>query len=293
VQAGAVHGDVHVHGGQSIARLPHRFGPVPPRADGFQARSMAGRLEAVLAVDGRAVVSSTGTHARVGVLHGLGGVGKTQLAADYANRMWETGTVDLLVWITAWSREAITGDYARLAADLTGTEDNDPSHGARRFLDWLATTPARWLIVLDDLQAPAHMDDLWPPQSPSGQVVVTTRRRDAALRGQGRQPVDVGLFTDEESLGYLETKLGTHLAEGAAELATTLGHLPLALAQAAAYQLDRYLTCRDYLARWSDRRRTLASLLPEPDAVPDQYRRTLAATWSLSIEHAGVCCTDR
>ncbi|MEU7524162.1 NB-ARC domain-containing protein [Saccharothrix sp. NPDC042600] len=286
VQAGVVHGGVHVHNHQSILRLPHRSGPVPPRADGFQARSVSARFEAALDDVGGASPEPGRASSRVAVLNGLGGVGKTQLAADYANRAWDSGTVDLLVWVTAWSWQAVVGDFARLAADLVGVEDRDPVRGARRFLDWLATTGARWLIVLDDLQTPADMDDLWPPHNPGGRVVVTTRRRDAALRGQGRRLVEVGLFTASESVAYLDAKLGPDRSDGAPELAAALGHLLLAPAQAAAYQLDRHLTCRDYLTRWSDRRRTLVSLLPEPHAVPDQYRRTLAATWSLSIEHA-------
>jgi hypothetical protein len=69
------------------------------------------------------------------------------------------------------------------------------------------------------------------------------------------------------------------------ELATDLGHLPLALAQAAAFMLDRGDTCTRYRARLADRRRRLAELFP-PDALADDYRVTVAATWSISIDAA-------
>ncbi|MEV0682129.1 tetratricopeptide repeat protein [Actinosynnema sp. NPDC050436] len=285
VQAQVVHGDVNVHGVPPVVAFPHRFGPVLSRADAFQNRSVTGILAAALGYDaGKATFVESAGH--VGVLSGLGGVGKTQLAADFSQLVWEAGAVDMLAWVTATSREAVIGDFARLAAELTGIDEPDPVVGATRFVEWLATAPVRWLVVLDDLGTPAFLDGLWPPRAHSGRVVVTTRRRDAALRGPGRCLVDVGLFTDQEAGGYLRSKLGADLAVGAAELGRVLGHLPLALSQAAAYQLDRGLTCADYLVRWSDRRRTLGSLLPEPDAVPDQYRHTLAVTWSMSVEHA-------
>jgi hypothetical protein len=76
------------------------------------------------------------------------------------------------------------------------------------------------------------------------------------------------------------------LGIGGAELARDLGYLPLALAQATAYLIDRGLTCAEYAERLADRRRRLAELVPEPGALPDDHQATVAATWSLSIELA-------
>jgi len=54
-------------------------------------------------------------------------------------------------------------------------------------------------VVLDDLANPADARGLWPPASARGRVLVTTRRRDAVLSGEGRRLVDVGLFTPAEA----------------------------------------------------------------------------------------------
>src|SRR5215470_15274519 len=107
----------------------------------------------------------------------MGGVGKTQAAAAYARRRWETRTVDALVWITAASRDAIITGYAHAGDELHVSGSDEPERAASQFLSWLASTPRRWVTVLDDLANPAHLRGLWPPLNPHGQVLVTTRRR--------------------------------------------------------------------------------------------------------------------
>ncbi|MFB9179942.1 NB-ARC domain-containing protein [Dactylosporangium sucinum] len=214
------------------------------------------------------------------VLAGLGGVGKTQLAAGLAHRWWAQRRVDLLVWVSATSRTAVITPYAQAAAHVAGVDDADPAVGATRFLAWLAGTDRRWLIVLDDVTDPEDVKGLWPPPAPTGATVVTTRRRDAALL-DGRHHIDVGVFTKTEAMAYLHAKLGGRLAE-ADLLAADLGRLPLALAQAAAYMKDQGLTCARYRQRLAGRR--LADLSPQ--ALPDDHPTAVAAVWALSVDLA-------
>jgi hypothetical protein len=288
VQAGAIYGGVHFHHQSRPVVLLHRAGVAPQRAAAFQHRTGAIRLLEKALERGDAAVLTARPGAHTSVVSGLGGVGKTQVALDYAERLWASGEVGLWVWVTAGSREAIVSSYARVAADVTGVEDADPEHGARRLLEWLAATASQWLIVLDDVQNPADLRGLWPPATASGRVVVTTRRRDAALRGHGRCLVEIDVFTPPEAEAYLHAALADqpHLTAGATELVAELGCLPLALAQASAYMLDRGLSCTDYRTRWTDRRRSLRSLLPQSDGLPDEHRATVATTWSLSVEQA-------
>ncbi|XVV08561.1 tetratricopeptide repeat protein [Actinoplanes sp. CA-131856] len=274
---GSQHNEYHLHPRQ--IEWPHRVGVVPPLADQRVDRPADRDLDTA-STSGQTVVVCQ-------VVTGLGGVGKTQLAAALAHHVWDEHLVDLLVWVTATSRTGIIAGYAQAAADVTGVEDADPQQAAERFLAWLAGTDRRWLIVLDDLTDPADLRRLWPPAMESGRTVVTTRRRDSALLA-GRHVVQVGLFTPAEAYIYLQNKLfaDPRLLAGAAELADDLGHLPLALAQAAAYLLDRGLTCADYRARLADQRRRLPDVLPEAGALPDEHQHTIAATWSLSIDLA-------
>nr|BFE76213.1 hypothetical protein GCM10020092_095140 [Actinoplanes digitatis] len=84
--------------------------------------------------------SAGGTAVVCQVLAGMGGVGKTQLAANLAEHLWQARTVDLLVWVTAGSRDNVVNTYAQVAADVTGAEDSDPARAAQRLLAWLAGT---------------------------------------------------------------------------------------------------------------------------------------------------------
>ncbi|MEU9853659.1 tetratricopeptide repeat protein [Streptomyces sp. NPDC047974] len=259
---------------------------IPPRALSFQHRAEVDALRAAVDSGGTAVIGQ--------VLTGTGGVGKTQLAADYARTTWDGGGVDVLVWISASSRSAITAGYAQAGAEVLAADPGDPEQCARAFLAWLepkaGQKPCRWLVVLDDVVDPADVRGWWPPASPHGRVLVTTRRREAALTGAGRRPVTVGLFTPEDAAVYLTAVLAAHdrhePPDQIAGLAADLGHLPLALAQAAAYLVDTDVSCARYRRLLDDRRRRLADLLPEPGALPDDQAVTVTAAWSLSIEHA-------
>ncbi|MCM1967421.1 FxSxx-COOH system tetratricopeptide repeat protein [Streptomyces sp. G1] len=262
---------------------PHQVGVIPRRAGSFQDRAEVHRLRAAVNGGGTAVVCQ--------VLAGMGGVGKTQLAADHARRAWADGQVDLLVWVTAATRQAVIDAYARAAADILHTDPADPERAAQAFLAWLEPAPGRprWLIVLDDVADPADLRDLWPPAHPGGRTLVTTRRRDAALATHGRL-VPVGLFTPAEATAHLRHAL---TAQGRSEpeadlaaLAEDLGHLPLALSQAAAYLVDTGLSAAAYRTRLADRARQLADLLPEPGELPDDQSAPAAAAWSLSVDRA-------
>jgi hypothetical protein len=264
-------------------RWPVRVGVIPPRASYFQQRHSIGNTDSMPAGVEAVVPGRT-----VRVLSGLGGVGKTQIAIRYAEQQWAVHALDLLVWMPATSREAILTGYAETAWQIFGGDETAVQRAAERLLAWLAATDKSWLIVLDDLQNPGDMTGLWPPTIPTGQVLITTRRRDAALAGSGRAVFEVDVFTPEESVAYLHDSLAEHphLRQGTVELAADVGHLPLALAQAAAYLIDRDLSCQDYRARLADRRRTLADVFPVRSELPDDHRETIAATWSLSADLA-------
>lgn len=269
----------------SLRPRPRRVGIVPRLADCFQPRALAD------AATGGYTTVLTGRPTRM--LSGLGGVGKTQLAVQHAERLWRDGQLDLLVWIAATNRHAIQAAYAQAAVDLAlqGADGTNTEQDAARFHAWLSSTDQRWLIVLDDLVGSGDLQRLWPPSRPTGRTVVTTRLRGSALRGVHLRVVEVGTFTPREAVQYVRARLADdpELADDVDGLAGDLGYLPLALAQATAFMIDERMPISQYRQRFADRRCTLDDLVPDPQSpngLPDDYDRTVAATLSLSVEAA-------
>lgn len=273
---------------QEPAPWPHQVGLIPPVARSFQHRAETERLRAKVDGGGTAVLNQ--------LLTGMGGVGKTQLAADYARTAWNdespSSGLDVLVWVTASARSSIVTGYAQAGVELCRADPNDPEKAAQSFLAWLTPKASaklcRWLIVLDDVTDPADLRGLWPPNSPHGRTLVTTRRRDAALAADGRHTVEIGVFTQDEALTYLTLSLTGHGRDESANeltaLADDLGYLPLGLAQAAAYIIDTGESVAAYRHLLADRTTTLTDT--SPDVLPDDQALPLAAVWSLSIGRA-------
>ena len=278
---------------------PVRVGLVPQLADRYQPRAgVQQQLEEHLEAGATAVLTQTdGETSPAGpatrVLSGLGGNGKTQLAAAHARALWNAGELDLLGWVTAASRDSILAGYAATARQVgLGVDGLEAEQAAEVFLGWCESTDRRWLIVLDDLTDPVDLAGLWPT-GPAGKVLVTTRRHDTTLTTHGRKLIDVGLFTPYDAAAYLTAKLSPDQLKQVDQLAADLGYLPLALAQAAAVMTEQGWSCAEYRTRFADQRRHLAQLMP-PDAQADDYatgpnsaaRATIATTWALSIAAA-------
>lgn len=173
------------------------------------------------------------------VLHGVGGVGKTQIALEYAHRF--ASQYDLVWWIDAETAGQVPVYLTELATKVgiakleAGTEVN-----ARALLEYLATQ-TRWLLIIDNAEDPAAI----APWLPSGDGHVLITSRDPSWQGIARS-IDVNVFTRTESVTFLGERAPEIAADQADLLAEDLGDLPLALDQAAgvltttAMPADRY-----------------------------------------------------
>ena len=110
-----------------------------------------------------------------------GGTGKTQLAVEFAHAMWNTRAVEVLVWVTAASRESVVTGFAQAANMVDASlPDEGAEAAAARFVSWLAHTRRPWALILDDLAELSDLEDLWPAGA-SGRVLITTRLPAAAF----------------------------------------------------------------------------------------------------------------
>jgi tetratricopeptide (TPR) repeat protein len=272
---------------------PIRSGTVPELADSFRARletvpSLAAVLPAGAAVafipGPAAPASFAGPVTVADAQDWLRSTGKTQLAAAFAESLWHSGGLDLLVWIEATTRVSVLTGYAAAMAAATGRDQASSCESvAAQFLSWLSETTRSWLVVLDDLADTANLDGLWPV-GPSGRVLVTSAK--AAAVPSGMPVVKVGPFSLREAISYLSERMSADpdKRHGAIELAQELDFQPVALAQASAVIANSPLSCREYRAQFVRTREQLAS----PDARPS----AAAVTWTFSFERADELAPD-
>jgi tetratricopeptide (TPR) repeat protein len=268
---------------------PIRSGTVPSLAESFSARpetspGLAAALPAgatVALVPDRAAAPATrrGLLAAPDAQDWLRSSGKTQLAAAFAESLWESGGADLLVWIEATSRASVLSGYAAATAAVTGRDQASSGESvAAQFLSWLGETSRSWLVVLDDLSDPANLDGLWPA-GPAGRVLVTSAG--AAAFPTGMRVLPLGLFSLREAIGYLSGRLAADpdKRHGVIELAQDLDSEPVALAQASALIANTPVSCREYRAHFVRKREQLAeSSSARPSAA--------AVTWTFSLGRA-------
>jgi Tfp pilus assembly protein PilF len=222
-------------------------------------------LEGLLAAGPVAVVA----------VRGLGGVGKSQLALEYAYRMRATGRYWLAGWVRADTPLTIAEDLAELAPSLGLTAETAVGETAAKVIRALGSRPD-WLIVFDNAQAPDGLAGMLPRGQ--GHILITSRNR--VWSGLATQ-MDLAEFSRTESVEFVSGRSGADEPEAANELATELGDLPLALAQAAAHIDNRSMSIRGYLDSYRDP--ALAQRLRDAGVDSTEYPASVARTWLMSV----------
>ncbi|NHI06511.1 NB-ARC domain-containing protein [Streptomyces sp. KO7888] len=214
-------------------------------------------------------------------LHGLGGVGKSQLALEYIYTHQHDYKV--ICWIPAEQESLILATLANLAGRLgiapSGHERGAPAANTAvpAVLEALsAGTPhADWLLVFDNAEDIDVVRQYFPANGP-GKVIVTSRNR-----GWERvaNPLPVSVFERSESVELLRRRSPHLTTEDADRLAEALGDLPLAVEQAGAWRAVTGMLVDDYLDLLAQRSPEILELDPNPD-----YPVSVAAAWDLSLE---------
>ncbi|WP_055625778.1 FxSxx-COOH system tetratricopeptide repeat protein [Streptomyces hirsutus] len=234
------------------------------------------RLDAALATPSGAVVQA---------VHGLGGIGKSTLAAHWAaTRPHGCAPVR---WLTANDADGVQQGLADLAKalqpTLTGALALPNEALAEWALQWLASHTG-WLLILDNVNAPADIAPLLARTHAQGRFLITSRL--ATVWHHIPTVVRLDVLDEADALDLL-TRIATHAApgrdlDGAAELCEELGYLPLALEQAAAYLAQSpLLTPRGYLGLLAA---CPADMLDVGGAEVTATNATIVRVWRLTLD---------
>ena len=209
-------------------------------------------------------------------MRGLGGVGKTQLATEYAHA--HASDYDLVWWVAAEEPASIPDQFTALAVRLGLDPAADPEALQALVHDRLRDVPG-WLLIFDNADRAADIGP-WLPTGPMppgapGHVIMTTRRGGFAAMGQ---VLDLDVIGVQDAVRMLRARVPGLDHQTGEQIAEELGRLPLALEQAAAW-LDRsQMPGEEYLELLRSRGAELYAR-GQVSGRPD----TIATLWDISV----------
>jgi tetratricopeptide (TPR) repeat protein len=243
------------------------MGGVPVRNPNFTGREQ-------LLLDLRAQLDMRASVLLPQALHGLGGVGKTQVAVEYVHRF--VTDYQLVWWISAEQTPLIRSSLAELGVRLGIAAEDDTTKTIASVLEALrqGRPYGRWILVFDNADSTEAVEEYLP--YPTGHILITSRNPAWAAKAQA---LEVDVFPREESIQFIRQRGKDISVDDADRLADRLGDLPLALEQAAVWQRETGMPVQEYLQLLDER---MSELLSENS--PADYPRPVAATWGLALD---------
>jgi tetratricopeptide (TPR) repeat protein/transcriptional regulator with XRE-family HTH domain len=251
------------------------FGGVPPRYRNFIGRDdELAQLHSIL-TEGRPAAITQQNRAAV---QGMGGVGKTALATEYAHgyRSHYVG----VWWCSAETNISLFSSLSRLAIELgvVGEAEANVEKAAKAALHHLGLAAGPFLLIFDGVSSPQEIRDLLP--SANARLLITSRFFDWS---SWAEEVVLDVLPLTKAVAFLHMRASREDEAGATYLAEALGRLPLALEHAAAYCKQRKISFAEYAAK-VDRLIAVA-----PRGTP--YLTNVYVTFSIAISDVVEQCT--
>ncbi|MBB2944661.1 hypothetical protein FB565_004394 [Actinoplanes lutulentus] len=203
-------------------------------------------------------------------LQGMGGIGKTHVALEYAHRF--RNAYDVIWWIDASDVPSLDTQLATLGKRVESGEEGTIADQAAALLQKLERGDVvdRWLVVFDNAE---DIEKVKPylASGPGGHVLITARNRQWS---EHQATIQMDVFQRAESVAHLQQRLPTIRKEHAGRIAELLGDLPIAVAAAGAWLAETGAPVEDYLRDIQER----------PDGVlSSPGNPSVEKTWDLSL----------
>ena len=258
--------------GQPFWHVPHRRNPV-----------FTGRGDVIADLRRRLTQRGRAALGQVQAICGLGGIGKTQTAVEYAYRYRDKYLA--VLWATAESTLALKAGFAELARRMhLPHPQEDLDQGVIALKGWLEAHPG-WLLILDNADDPNFLAPFLPDAG-HGHVLITSRAQDFQNLGV-LDAIELPNLPVADATTFLLRRSGREDVEAderdaAERLARELGGLPLALEQAAAYiKASKGMRLRRYLESYRGRG---LDLLNAHGPALGRYPESMVTTWAANFE---------
>lgn len=216
---------------------------------------------------------------------GLGGVGKTQLALNYANLSRET--YDAICWVQADTETKLVQGLAAFASKLGlpkkgGAAEDDYYQSVQKVRDWLNNSGKSFLIIFDNLEDARILSQIWPTSS-KGSVIITSRRPAIAAR-RAEMIIHLKPFEEDRAVDILYELTGllpvdSNDAKAAREICREIGGLPLAMVHMSLFMLERGHSYTEFISLY----RKHAERIFIKDQSQIDYDHTLNTVWDVSL----------
>ncbi|KPM53459.1 NB-ARC domain protein [Frankia sp. R43] len=247
---------------------PAVWGNMPQRNPNF-----TGRAELLDALHERLQTGTTAVLPEA--LHGMGGVGKSQLAIEYVYR--QLADYDVVWWIPSERTTQINQALVELAQRLGLGVGQEANAAVPAVIEALRVGKpfSNWLLIFDNADDPRAVRDFFPA-SGTGRILITSRN--AQWAGAARA-LEVDVFQRGESVELLRRRTTSIGEVDADRVAAALGDLPLAIEQAATWLAETGMPADEYLRLFEDKRQELLGTAP-----PLDYRMPVRAAWNVSLD---------
>lgn len=222
------------------------------------------------------------TGLRVIAICGLGGVGKTQLALNYANTSMQS--FDVIAWIHADTQSKMVQSLASFATKLGLPKDGeieDNYQSVQKVRDWLNASRKSFLLIFDNVEDVNILDQVWPSND-KGSIIITSRSP-AIASSRATNILQLDCFSENTAVDVLAALTGTKKSEGVAaakEICQLLGYFPLAMVQMSSFIRNRGCSFEEFLVLF---KKFTSKIISKSDPLLE-YDLTLSTVWNLSLE---------